>query len=415
MLNRRDLRVIEGGALQRAAPDEKFEGAYATDTRLMGVFVIYIKWQLSGLASARRKSRVLHQFYYIETTEEGIESYCGIKGQDEEELRLAEQTMLGGLGGTRVPLTMNEAIWLVREYAKQTKAFGKPLPDNTEDYAFVLAREVQMSPEREVMLFRKLCGEILGDFHLINYFLMRYFALDFYPVDMLSRGAAPHGLLPEAGYATLCRNDIESLNQGRKQETEGRRYLCVSVIEEERGHRIVVSEIGVSENEEGTPIVMQFAVESSFAISEAEAAMKLSRPEFVTVYEVAGNVESVLDELDRRYASALQNLTEGGKLYISFFDDNNHVNKKEYLLNDDVKELLYLTVEDQLIVGSYSLSGIKRIENRMMLSRFARQLVEVGKYEFKEPMLYDYTMSYGGDFVRYVEEIMGFEDGGDDR
>jgi hypothetical protein len=415
MLNRRDLQVIEGGALQRAVPDEKFEGAYATDTRLMGVFVVYIKWQLTGLASARRKSRFLHQFYYIETTEEGIESYCGVRGQEEEELRFAEQSMLGGLGGGRVPLTMTEAIWLVQQYAQQTKAFGKPLPDDTEDYAFVLAREAVIGPDREEMLFRKLCGDILGDFHLINYFLMRYFARDYYPVDMLSRRAVPHDLLPGDGYATLCRNDIEPLDAAADQDAGETRYVCVSVIEEDRGHRIVVSEIGVSEEDDGEPVVTRLAIESAFAISDAEAAMKLARQEFVTVYEIAGNMETVMDELDSRYAGALQNLTEGGKLYISFFDDNNHVNKQKYLLNDDVKEIVYLTVEDQLIIGSYSLAGIKRIENRMMLSRFARQLIEVGKYEFKEPMLYDYTMSYGGDFVRYVEEIMGFEDDGDDR
>ncbi|MDR0876226.1 MAG: hypothetical protein LBN12_08470 [Clostridiales Family XIII bacterium] len=415
MLNRRDLRVIEGGALRHAAPDEKFEGAYATDTRLMGVFVVYIKWQLTGLASARRKSRFLHQFYYIETTEEGIESYTGITGQDEEGMRFAEQSMLGGLGGGRVPLTMNEAIWLVQEYARQTKAFGKPLPDDTEDYAFVLAREAQMVPEREALLFRKLCGEVLGDYHLINYFLMRYFAGDYYPVDMLSAGSVPHDLLQGDGYATLCRNDIDLLEPVPGQDADERRYMCVSVTEEDPGHRIVVSEIGVSEDEEGDLIVTRLTVESAFSITGAEAAMKLSRPEFVTVYEVAGNVEDVIDELDNRYTGALQNLTEGGKLYISFFEDNKHVNQKRYLLNDDVKEIVYLTVEDQLIVGSYSLAGIKRIENRMLLSRFARQLIEVGKYEFKEPMLYDYTMSYGGDFVRYVEEIMGFEDDGDDR
>ena len=81
-----------------------------------------------------------------------------------------------------------------------------------------------------------------------------------------------------------------------------------------------------------------------------------------------------------------------------------------YLLNDDVKEIIYVTVEDQLIIGSYSLPGIKRLENKMMLSNIAKQLIEVAKYEFKEPVLYDYTMSYGGDFVRYVDDMMGFED-----
>ena len=142
--------------------------------------------------------------------------------------------------------------------------------------------------------------------------------------------------------------------------------------------------------------------------------MKLSRAEYVTVYEIAGNVETVIDVLDRFYRTSMQNLTEGGKLYIKFFDNNNHVNKQVYLLNDDVKEIAFLTVEDQLVVGAYSLEYIKEIEDRMTRGKFSRQLFEVGKYEFKEPMLYDYTMGYGGDFVSYVEEIMGFEDGDND-
>jgi hypothetical protein len=89
----------------------------------------------------------------------------------------------------------------------------------------VLARETQVSPEREALLFRKLCGEIVGDFHLINYFLMRYFAQDFYPVDMLSGGAVSHDLLPGEGYATLCRNDIEALETGEEADADdaGRR------------------------------------------------------------------------------------------------------------------------------------------------------------------------------------------------
>ena len=406
--------MIEGGALQRAVPDEKFEGAYATNTRLMGVFVVYIKWQLTGLASARRNSRYLHQFFYIETTEEGIESYFGIKGNDEEELRLTEQTMLGGLGGNKIPLTMNEALWLVQEYAKQTKDFGKPLPDDLEDYAFVLDREVQMSPDREALLFDKICGDIIGEYQFINYFLMRYFAKDYYPVDMMSGGGIAHDMLEGEGSATLCRNDIDLLEPAPQQKASEKRYMCVSVIEEDKGHRIVVSEIVLEETKDSVLIATKFVIESSFAITGAEAAMKLAREEYVTVYEIAGNVEAVIDELDRRYVKALQNLTEGGKLYISFFDDNNHVNKKNYLLNDDVKEIVFLTVEDQLIVGSYSLEGIKRLENKMMLSRYNKQLIEIGKYEFKEPMLYDYTMSYGGDFVVYVEEIMGFEGGDKD-
>ena len=405
MLKKSDLKVIRGGALGAARPEEKFVDAYATDTRLMGVLVIYIRWQLSGVKAAGRKSRDLRQFFYIETTEEGIESYQGVYGdEDDEELQFVEQSMTGGLGAGRVLLSMNEAVFLIQRYAEMTRGFGKTLPDERSEYEFILLREAVLSPEREAGLFRRLCGEIVSENQLINYFLMRYFGKDFYATAMLTKkgGKAEGDLLKDVGIATLCRNDI-------KAPDDGGTYICESVIEEDRGHRIILSEIGIDSGAKGLR-VSSFGVVSMFTISPAEAAMKLSRPEFVTVYEVAGSVDRLLFELDGYYTGAMQKLTEGGKLYLVFNDDNRHLEKDVYLLNDDVKEILYVTVEDQLIVGSYTLAGIKRLENKLNVSRLGGQLIEVAKYEFKEPILYDYTMSYGGDFVRYIDEIMGFED-----
>jgi len=417
MLKKSDLKVIRGGALLTAGPDEKFVDAYATDTRLMGVLVIYIRWQLSGIRAAGRKSNELRQFFYIETTEEGIESYQGVFGDDEDdELRFVEQSMTGGLGAGRVMLSMKEAVFLVQRYAEMTHRFGNTLPGERDEYEFVLRREVALPPERETALFLKLCGQIVSENQIINYFLMRYFGKDLFAAAMLTTGgdigagrdwdADPEAIgdkLKDMGIATLCRNEIS------RQEDGERLFICESVIEEDRGHRIVVSEIGVG-GETGKYKISSFEVLSMFAISPAEAAMKLSRPEFVTVYEIAGSVDRLLTELDGYYDGAMHKLTEGGKLYLVFNEDNRHLEKNIYLLNDDVKEILYVTVEDQLIIGSYTLSGIKRLENRLLLSRLGGQLIEIAKYEFKEPILYDYTMGYGGDFTRYIDEIMGFED-----
>jgi len=402
MLKKSDLRVIRGGALSSALPDENFIAAYATDTRLMGVLVVYIKWQLSGLAGVGRKSRTLHQFFYVETTEEGIESYRGIYGEDEEELRMAEQAMLGGLGAGRVALTMNEAVFLVQRYAEMTHGFGKMLPDEVEEYDFVLRREVALGKEREEALFRRLCGDIVSENQLINYFLMRCFAQDFFAARMLAADDVDCEQLPDSLSSTLCRNEI------MPPEKEEALYICESVIEDDRGYRIVLSEIEVS-RDQGHLSISSFEVASKFAITPIEAAMKLARVEYVTVYGIAGPVVHVLNELDKRYTEAMQTLSEGGKLYICFKNDNSFMNGKVYLLNDDVKEILYVTVENQLIVGCYTLAGIKRLEDALARSRVSRRLAEIAKYEFKEPILYDYTMSYGGDFIRYVDDIMGFE------
>jgi len=403
MLKKSDLKVIRGGALTQPLPDEKFESAYATDTRLMGVLVIYIKWNIG---------EPLHQFFYIETSEEGIESYRSIVGDDMEELFFTEQSMLGGLGSGRVLLTMSEAVFLVQKYAEMTRGFGNPLPDEVREYDFILRREADLSEERKTDLFRRICGDIHSDNKLINYFLMRYFIKDFFAAKMLAETDIDTELLPETGLATLCRNEI--MPQPRPEgenETDGdkKSYVCESVIEDDRGHHIVLTEIEVVQLKK-RPAIASFSLSSRLAISPAEAAMKLARPEYATVYEIAGSVDNVLTELDHQYAGALQNLCEGGKLYIVFNKDNRHMGRDVYLLNDDVKEIIFVTVEDQLIIGSYTLSGIKRIENRMMISRISKQLIEAAKYEFKEPILYDYTMSYGGDFVRYVEDTMGFDD-----
>jgi len=404
-MNKNDLTVIRGGAIGRPLPEQKFIDAYATNTRLMGVLVIYIRWKLSGELAERKGSRSLHQFFYIETTEEGIESYRGIYGEDAEELREAEQVMLGGLGADKVMLTMNEAAWLIQRYAELNKKFGTPLPDEVQDYAFVLERETGIDRAREERLFRMLCGKIDNDNQLINYFLMRYFAQDFYPVDMMSAVEIRHDLTGDLESSTLCLNEIRE----DKNDDGERVWLCESVVEEDRGHRIIVSELVLTGPKGAERRVERFSVHANFSISPAEAAMKLARPEFVTVYEIAGPVDEVLDELDERYRGSLQNLTEGGKLYVSFKSDNKHVSAQVYRLNDDVKEILYVTVEDQLVIGTYTLSGIRLLENKLMLSPVARQLIEVAKYEFKEQILYDYTLSYGGDFMRYVDEIMGFE------
>ena len=409
MLQKSDLKVIRGGALSQCLPDEKFISAYATDTRLMGVLVIYVKWHLSGIAVAGKKSRVLHQFFYIETTEEGIESYRGIYGENKEDLTFAEQSMLGGLGAGRVPLTENETVYLVQQYAQMTRDFGNLLPDDPEEYNFILNRDAGLAPGLEDDLFWKLCGKITSENQLVNYFLMRYYAKDFFAARMLASASAclDCSQLADAGLSTLCRNEI--IPPAKDGSPEDMFYVCESVLEEDRGHCIVVSEVGVS-IERDRPAISHFEVSSKFFISAAEAAMKLARPEYVTVYEISGPSDNLIAELDQRYIGSLQNLTEGGKLYIVFNEDNNHMGKRIYLLNDDVKEIIYVTVENQLIIGSYSLSGIKRIENRMMLSPVANQLFEAAKYEFKEPILYDYTMSYGGNFISYVENMMGFED-----
>jgi hypothetical protein len=403
-VDRSNLRVIVGGAGPEASGAGRRKNlvrAYVTDTRLMGVLVLYMQWKTPvENYILTEKNETLHQFFYIETTEAGIESYRSLTFDDEEMLEDMEQIMLGGLGGMRVPLTENEALYLLNMYADLNKRYGNPLPDNTEEYAFVLNGKPTLTEAEEDRLFKMTCGGVETVNQLVNYFLMRYFACDFDPIDRLSTTEIPKDLVKNNGSAVLCLNTIEKI----EEDGQGS-YLCESVLEDDRGYRIVVSELVI----EGMK-VSSMSIISEFSISSPEAAMKLSRPEFVTVFDLDGDVDATTIYLDLKYRGSLQNETQGGKLYVKFAADNSHVNSRVYRLNDDVEEILYITSEGQLIIGAYSLSRIQKTELKIYRTRLGKFLTEIGKFEFKEPILYDYTLGEGGDFLSYIKEIMNYED-----
>jgi hypothetical protein len=406
-LNKNDLRVIRGGALEKVKKRRKFIEAYSTDTRLMGVIVVYLHWSVSEPRIMGGEETSLHQYFYVETTEDGIEAYNGIYGDDPDTLEEMETMMLRGLGANKAPISMNEAFFLVKKFAELGESGGVSLPGANEEYGFILDAEVSLSPERERLLYDKICGGRPEDPNeIINYFLMRYFAKDWYPVRMMADHEVAIDLAPdEFGPGTLCLNSI--LKQDGSGEGSDGNYVAEAVVEGERNYLIAICEIALAAGQ-----VARFEVLRTITITDAEAAMKLARPEYVTVYEIAGHAPSVEIWLEEEYVSALQSETEGGRLYVKFKANNDHVKKELYRLNDDVDEIVYVAIEDQLVVGSYSLEGIRFLEYKLALdSPIAKQLIETGRYEFREPVLYDYTLSYGEDFITYIEEFLGYETG----
>jgi hypothetical protein len=406
-LNKNDLRVIRGGALEKVKRRRKFIEAWSTDTRLMGVIVVYLHWLISEPQMKGGEEASLHQYFYVETTEDGIEAYNGIYGDDPDTLEEMEAMMLRGLGASKVPLSMNEAFFLIKKFAGLGEPGASSMPGADEEYGFIINSEVSLSSERERRLYDKICGGRPEDPNeIINYFLMRYFAKDWYPVRMMAGYEVPEGLAPEEfGPGTLCLNSI--LKEDGSGEGSDGNYVVESVVEGERNYLIAICEINLAAGQ-----VARFEVLSTITITDTEAAMKLARPEYVTVYEIAGHAPNVEDWLEEEYISALQTETEGGMLYVKFKKDNSHVKKELYRLNDDVDEIVYVTIEDQLVVGSYSLEGIRRLEYKVALvSPIAKQLIETGRYEFREPVLYDYTLGYGEDFLTYIEDFLGYETG----
>ena len=383
--------VIEGGLSAPKETQKKyFMGAYVTDTRLMGVMGLYIHWRIPD----QPLPPDFHQFFYLDAEEFGFETYKSITGNNVEEIAAIEQALIGGLGGRKVEVTEREARYLLCEYARFNQRHNLSLPEGREEYEFLIEHPTVLNPNEQKVLIEKQCDRIVSSYQTINYFLMRCFGHDYEAASWLSEGDFPLDIYGEHPAATLCKNTID------EDEFDSGTYLCESLIEYNDQYTLLVSELTVNKNR-----VTSFEKCSGFPISPAEAAMMLSRPEFVTVYEVLMPPDDFSSSIGQMAHGTMMTPHENGKLFLAFNNNNNHVNKRVFRLSEDVFGLYYITDYGQLIVSSYSLSGIHALERDLRKSVLAPYLMATAKYEFKEPILYEFIQSDFEDFNEFLDFI----------
>jgi hypothetical protein len=151
--------------------------------------------------------------------------------------------------------------------------------------------------------------------------------------------------------------------------------------------------------------ISSFEKRSVMHVSAIEAAMMLSRPEFVTVYEILITSEEFNAGLTDLTASTLLTIHDGGRLFLSFNKNNDHVNKQVFRLNEDVFGLYYITDFGQMIIAAYSIKGIHSMEKELRRSTLSQSLLPISKYEFKEPVLYEFIQSEFEDFEDFLDFI----------
>ena len=382
---KRNFTLIKGG-LSTPADDEKrkFVSAYMTDTRLMGVVGLYIHWAPD-----------FHQFFYFDSEEYGFETYRSLSGSDPSEINAIEQALMGGLGGSKVYLSLKEATHLLQSYANMNHKLSLALPDGLKEYSFLLKRESELTNEEQHELLAKQCTPIVSIFQAINYFLMRCFVKDYEAARYLAEGEFPLDIYDDIPQATLCKNTIDYFS-----DDNGGSFLCESLIEHDAAYMLIVSEVTLNDTK-----LTSFENRSRMQVSTAEAAMMLSRPEFVTVYEILSTPEEFDAALQGLTASCLLTLHENGRLFLSFNKKNDHVNSKVFRLNEDVSGIYYVSDFGQMIIASYSVKSIHAMEKELRKSDISGLLMPVSKYEFKEPVLYEFIQSDFEDFEEFLEFI----------
>lgn len=415
--NNSPFKVITGGLSEDVNSSKReFAAAYVTDTRLMGVVGMYVHWYLPD--NVRHKE--LYQLFYFDAEEHGFDNYksllCSGTSDDAILVAKAENTLFGGLGGKQIYITEEEACFLVQKYAKFNEDNGIPMPDGISEYKFMLERKVDLSSDEEYALMCKQCTALDSPYQVINYFLMRCYGKDFEAAKALTKGYVRTNIFPEHKMATFLRNNIEeapddvSGTNSKYFVTSDdkdfgtfdtfKSYMCESLIEYDGKYFLIVTQVTLDQLK-----VVKYEKVSTFKVTTAEASMMTSRGEFVTVCDLVEDAPDFNRTSTKLTTKSMVSDYDNGKLFMIFHPDNDHVKKKTYSLNDDVKGIYYLVDDSQLILASYSLEGIRDLEADLAASYMSNYVVPVSKYEFKEPVLFEFMNSVFDDFEDFVETI----------
>lgn len=389
-MKKNNLTVLRGGLLDSAATSRKtFVSAYITNTRLMGVVGMYMHFRLPDNQTLGE----LHQFFYFDSEEFGFENYQSVLGRNPMRLSEIENSLIGGLGGEKIQVTLREACYLLQEYVRFNKKHQIPLPEGLTEYGFLLEQEVFLSEPEHYILINKQCTSVENAYEAINYFLMRVIGKDFEAAGYLACKDLNMNLFPEHPAGTFCKNTIE-------HEDDADTYLCESLLEFSGNYYISVTEVALT-----GLMVSRFERISLFRVSPAEAAMTLARSEFISVYEMLIDPSTFSPASTEKSAAAMVTFHDNGVLYMIFHPNNKHVAKREYRLNEDVLGMYFITTSGQLLAAAYSLEEIKLLEKDLSESSIGHSLIPIGRYEFQEAVLYEFIQSGFGSFEDFVNAI----------
>ena len=390
------LTVIEGGIPYLIKNRQKLLiSAYVTNTRLMGVLALYAHWRIEDTDEMLD----FHQFFYIDCEESGLETYTGILGSDRSEIDAAEQALVGGLGAIKIEITYPQLSGILTFYRMFNESHNLPLPKGESEYGFLLDPGTILNPDEHTEVMRLICGEITSDYQAVNYFLMRCFGQDHRAAAFLSAGDFDLDIYANYKGATFCKNTID---KDRVYDDGATAYLCESLVERQGNYEIIISRVIVKALK-----IVGLSHCSGFPVSAAEAAMMLAKAEFVTVYEVLlsdEDMENNIGELTINF-NTIMSVQENGRLFMAFKKNNDHVNSRIFRLSNDVKGIYYLTDYGQLIVAAYTLQEIRYLENKLKASPLAPFLIPTAKYEFKEPVLFEFMQSDFEDFDDFLNFI----------
>ena len=103
---------------------------------------------------------------------------------------------MGGLGGKRVILTEREVRYMLQSYVDLNLRSGLSLPEDKDEYEFMLSPRVRLTDSEEYVLMCKQCPGLDSPYQVINYFLMRCVGKDFGAAKFLHERVCAYQSVP---------------------------------------------------------------------------------------------------------------------------------------------------------------------------------------------------------------------------
>ena len=359
----------------------KFNFAKVTNSRLMGSMGLLINWE--------ENNENIVQYYLLDSEGLGLADYVSLKNPTKEEAYREEDRLMGGLGSERIRISEEEALFLVNYYGNKNEYYEKPLPGDVEEYIDIINN---YKPTLTIeSIYPKICKKVSEEVEFINYMTMRFIAWDRESLRYFSNSEEISNMHITNINGTLLKNVVTRKGNGK--------YISEAIYEDNDGYYVSKIAFNISKNGETFKINSMLSSDKE-PIFDFEVFDEISKPEFVSIYEVSNN-EELIEKFHEDNPFLLRSDMEDATFFTRFNFNNNHVKENTYVINNDIRAIYY-QVGNQLFVGTYSDNNRKYI-NKILLCNYSEHLKLEEELYFEEMVLYDFVESGSDDFEDFLD------------
>ena len=404
-----------------------FESCRAVCTRLMGVVALKVTWR-----GKKDKRERMYQVMHLDYSEYGIDEYqefiCTPGSDDfaakKEEMSALWNHFVSVMGGEVDSIDAACMLRLIEDALPLASEDITREYDNEENKTFRAYAKMRIGFMQNALNCEGITSADcstrdaiettsplkLSSYETINYFIMRMVDCDFAAASYLSSmsmDALRDCELTGPGVQTLVKCNIEKSD--RRVDLPADRFSfpfrcrLTTLASDAYYHYTLV--IWLNGNHRAkNPLVTDIKVGSVIKLSDYEAAIQVSRSEFLTVFDCK---DDMIRGFDPKYIGPFANSTQmavpNGWLYTAYKGDNSHVDTSSYKLNDDVYGFALLSIAGELVLMSNNLRYISMLDDATIFSMYSPFISTKGRYRLDAPVFQTLCGAAGAMFEDLVE------------